>query len=207
MFDASTLLFFIGTSLVLIIIPGPDLIFTVTQGMTNGKKAGITTALGLSLGNIVHTLAAALGLSLIVKTSPAAFTVLKLAGAAYLFFLAYKSIKHRKEAINLEASSQPQNGLFLRGILMNILNPKVAIFYLTFLPQFVDYQSAYVPLQMIVLGLIFIGLTAIVFGLIGYFSGIFRDFFFRSPRAGVIMNILAGTIFIGLAVKLLTIRL
>ncbi|HJV44246.1 MAG TPA: LysE family translocator [Bacillota bacterium] len=208
MFDVATLLFFMGTSIILIIIPGPDLIFTVTQGMTNGRRAGVATAMGLSLGNIVHTLAAALGLSLIIKTSVVTFTMIKSCGAIYLFYIAYKAIKHRKEPIDM---SPPKNsdskGLFLRGIFMNILNPKVAIFFLTFLPQFVNYQSANVPLQMCILGLIFIILTAIIFGLLGYFTGIFRERFLQKPHFGEIMNITAGCIFIGLGVKLLTTKL
>lgn len=208
MIDAATLWLFIGTSLILILIPGPDLLFTLTQGMTNGKKAGVITAMGLSAGNMVHTLAAAVGLSLIVKTSVIAFTMFKLSGAVYLIYLAYKAIKYRKEKIDLKNSpNHGSNGLFLKGIVMNILNPKVAIFFLTFLPQFVDYQKGSVPLQMCLLGFIFILLTAVIFSLVGYFSGVFRSIFLRSPRSNEWMNIIAGTIFILLAVKLITTRL
>ncbi|WP_166241528.1 LysE family translocator [Paenibacillus turpanensis] len=207
MFDFSTLLFFIGTSVILIIIPGPDLVFTITQGLANGKRAGVTTALGLSIGNIVHTAAAALGLSLIVKTSVILFTIIKSLGAIYLLYLAYKSIKYRKKGIDLNGIDNKRERLFQKGILMNILNPKVAIFFLTFLPQFVDYEKSNVTLQMLCLGFIFIIMTAILFGLLGYFSGIFRDALLRSPRNLVIMNILAGLIFICLALKLMTIRL
>lgn len=208
MIDAATLWLFIGTSLILILIPGPDLLFTLTQGMTNGKKAGVITAMGLSAGNMVHTLAAAVGLSLIVKTSVIAFTMFKLSGAVYLIYLAYKAIKYRKEKIDLKNSpNHGSKGLFLKGIVMNILNPKVAIFFLTFLPQFVDYQKGSVPLQMCLLGFIFILLTAVIFSLVGYFSGVFRSIFLRSPRSNEWMNIIAGTIFILLAVKLITTRL
>ena len=208
MFDVATLVLFISTSIILIIIPGPDLVFTITQGMTNGRRAGITTAMGLSLGNIVHTLAAALGLSLIIKSSVVAFTIFKSLGAIYLFYLAFKAIKHRKELININSpKNNDSKGLFLRGLLMNILNPKVAIFYLTFLPQFVNYKSANVPLQMCILGLIFIILTAIVFSLLGYFSGIFRDRLLKKPRFSEYMNITAAVIFIGLGVKLITTKI
>lgn len=208
MFDVPTLLLFIGTSMILIMIPGPDLIFTLTQGMSNGKRAGIITAMGLSVGNIVHTVAAAIGLSLIVRTSVLAFTIFKSLGALYLLYLAYKAIKYRKETIDLSSSQKTDNkGLFLKGVLMNILNPKVAIFFLTFLPQFVNYQLDNVPLQMCTLGLIFIGLTAIIFSLIGYFSGVLRSLFLRSPRSNEIMNIVAGIIFIVLSIKLLITKL
>jgi threonine/homoserine/homoserine lactone efflux protein len=134
--------------------------------------------MGLSLGNIVHTLAAALGLSLIIKTSAVVFTIFKSLGAIYLFYLAFQAIKHRKEAIHLHSESNNESkNLFLRGLLMNILNPKVAIFYLTFLPQFINYKLSNVPLQMCMLGLIFIVLTSIIFSLLGYFAGSFRDRF------------------------------
>lgn len=208
MFDITTLLLFIGTSILLIIIPGPDLIFTITQGMTNGKKAAITTAMGLSLGNIVHTLAAALGLSLIIKTSVIAFTIFKTLGAMYLFYLAFQAIKHRKEKIDINPQqNNDTKGLFLRGLLMNILNPKVAIFYLTFLPQFVNCKYEAVPLQMCILGSIFIVLTAITFSLLGYFSGVLREKLLKKPRLNEYMNVSAAIIFITLGVKLITTRI
>ncbi|NRD77014.1 LysE family translocator [Bacillus sp. BRMEA1] len=205
MFHAATLLLFMGTAIILILIPGPDLLFTITQGMTNGRRAGITTALGLSLGNIVHTLAAALGLSLIIKTSVVLFTIFKSIGALYLFYLAYQSLKHRKEQMDLNAGKNSEGkGLFLKGLLMNIFNPKVAIFFLTFLPQFVNYKFESVPLQMCILGLIFIMLTAIIFSLFGYFSGVFRERLLKNPRFNEYLNIAATVIFIGLGLKLLT---
>lgn len=204
MFDVSTFMLFMGTAIILIVIPGPDLVFTITQGMTNGRRAGVITAMGLSTGNIVHTLAAALGVSLIIKTSVVVFTIFKCAGALYLFYLAYNSFKHRKDIVRLENEDhRGSKGLFLKGLLMNILNPKVAIFFLTFLPQFVNYQAANVPLQMIVLGLIFIILTAIIFSFFGYFSGTFKERLLKSPRFNEYMNITATIIFIGLGLKLL----
>lgn len=208
MFDLATLILFIGTAIVLIIIPGPDLIFTVTQGMANGKRAAIITAMGLSLGNIVHTLAAALGLSLIIKTSPIVFIVFKTLGTIYLFYLAFQAIKHRKETLDLNVqNSNNTRGLFFRGLLMNILNPKVAIFFLTFLPQFINYQYGYVPLQMFILGMIFIILTAILFSLFGYFAGVFRDRLIKNPRFNEYMNITAAIIFIGLGLMLITTKI
>lgn len=204
MFTVPSILLFIGTSILLILVPGPDIIFTLTQGMSNGRRAGISTALGLSLGNIIHTLAAIFGLSLILKTSAIAFTVFKLFGAAYLFYLTYKAIKHRKDPIEMNTENTSNaKGLFLRGFLMNVLNPKVAIFFLTFLPQFVNYQGGNVPLQLSILGLIFILLAAIIFSLFGYFSGIIRERFIANPQFNEYMNVAAAMIFVGLGVKLL----
>ncbi|UQZ36864.1 LysE family translocator [Paenibacillus sp. PK3_47] len=205
MITAANLWLFIGTSIILIMIPGPDLIFTLTQGIANGRRAGVVTALGLSAGNTVHTIAAALGLSLIFQTSAIAFTIFKISGALYLFYLAYKSVKYRKATVEISSSSRQEvKGLFLKGTIMNILNPKVAIFFLTFLPQFVNDSQEHVPLQMIIFGMIFIMLTAVIFSLVGYFSGWFRNLFLRSPRSNEGMNIAAGIIFTALAVKLLT---
>lgn len=208
MFTLSSLLLFMGAAILLILVPGPDLVFAVTQGLTSGKTAGVLTALGLSLGNIVHTLAAALGLSLILKTSAVAFTAFKIAGALYLFYLAYKSIKYRKEPIGLE-KGKPQSGrsLLMKGFLMNVLNPKVAIFFLTFLPQFVNYQIGQVGLQLVILGLIFLVLSGVIFGLLAYFAGVFSQRMLRSSRFGEMANVAGAAIFSALGVKLLTTKL
>ncbi|OAB41286.1 threonine transporter RhtB [Paenibacillus antarcticus] len=205
MFTLSSFLLFIGTSIVLILIPGPDLIFAITQGMTNGRKAGFYTAIGLSLGNIVHTLAAALGLSIIITTSVTAFSIFKWAGALYLFYLSYKAIKYRKNPIQINvAEPKSQRSLLLKGLTMNILNPKVAIFFLTFLPQFVQYKHGYVPLQMIILGLIFLILSGIIFALLAYFAGTFSQRLLEKPKFAEYANVTAAIIYIGLGLKLLT---
>ena len=204
MLDWGSLILFVGTAVVLILIPGPDLIFTVTTGMTYGRRAGVVTALGLSLGNIVHTLAAALGLSLIITTSEVIFTLFKLCGAAYLFFLAVQSISHRKDFLDWtqgEITSSKQ--LFGRALLMNMLNPKVAIFFLTFLPQFVNYRQGVVWLQMCFLGGIFIVLTAFIFGLFGYFAGQLRERFLTKPGVQKLMHMVAAIIYVFLGILLL----
>ncbi|CAM2779112.1 LysE family translocator [Paenibacillus sediminis] len=204
MFSISSLLLFIGAAILLIVVPGPDLIFAITQGISNGKKAGVYTALGLSFGNIIHTLAAALGLSIIFQTSAIVFNGFKIAGALYLFYIAYKSIKHRKEPISTDSKVEANHkGLLMRGFMMNILNPKVAIFFLTFLPQFVNTKYGLVPLQMIILGVIFIILTAIIFSTLAYFAGTFGQAIIKRPRFSEYTNIAASIIFIALAVKLL----
>jgi len=204
MFSISTLFLFTGAAVLLILIPGPDLIFAITQGITNGRKAGVYTAAGLALGNTVHTLAAALGLSILVQTSPVLFTVFKIAGALYLFNLAWKSLKHRKAALTLAPGVKiDEAALLRRGLIMNVLNPKVAIFFLTFLPQFVNYEYGRVPLQMILLGLIFIVLTALIFGLSAYFAGVFSGRLLEKPRVQEGANIAAGVIFVVLGLKLL----
>ena len=138
MFSLSTFLIFLTSSLLLIIAPGPDNIFALTQGLSNGKKAGILTALGLSLGNIFHISLAALGISVIFQTSLVAFNVVKIVGGLYLFYLAYRAIKHRNDKVSLQTQAKESKAkMFRRGFVMNILNPKVAVFFLAYFPQFV----------------------------------------------------------------------
>ncbi len=170
MFSLASLLVFITSSIMLILAPGPDIVFTITQGVTNGRKAGFFTAMGLCLGNSVHTMAAAFGLSIIFKTSEVAFVLFKTLGALYLFYLAFQAVKHRNDplVVNQDKSNVKHSSLLMRGFFMNILNPKVALFFLAFLPQFVNAQYGNIPLQMITLGLIFMVLVALIFGTLGY---------------------------------------
>ena len=203
MFELSSFLFFLSASMLLIIAPGPDLLFAITQGISNGRRAGVATGMGLALGNSIHTLAAAFGISLIFKTSAIAFTVLKILGAAYLLFLAFKAIKNRNSMFTLkDEKPASERALLARGFLMNVLNPKVALFFLAFLPQFVNPAIGNVPLQMIILGLIFMVLTAIIFGTIGYFSGFFGQWLVQKPAASRYISYGSASVFVALAVKL-----
>jgi threonine/homoserine/homoserine lactone efflux protein len=203
MIDPGMLTLFIPASLLLIIAPGPDILFVVAQGISSGKRAGFFTALGLAFGNSVHTLAAALGVSLIFKTSVVAFTVFKVAGALYLFYLAYKAIKHRKDLMKMnDEDSKPVHHLIARGFIMNVLNPKVALFFLAFLPQFVSKEAGSPLSQILLLGAIFIILVVIVFGAIGLTAGTFGQFLTRSQKANETLNWLCAVVFIGLGIKL-----
>lgn len=203
MFDLTSILLFLGTSVLITLAPGPDVLFTITQGLSKGKKAGMTTALGLASGNLVHTTAAALGLSVLFKTSPTAFWILKLAGAFYLLYLAWLSIKHRNDALNINASKSKKENLFWRGFIMNVMNPKVALFFIAFLPRFVDYNEGLVMLQFIVLGLIFSVQVVFVFGSAGYFAGYFGEILNKKPAFSKIMNTVSAIVFIGIAASLI----
>ncbi|QCT02830.1 Lysine exporter protein (LYSE/YGGA) [Paenibacillus algicola] len=204
MITISSLLFFIGAAVLLILVPGPDLIFAVTQGLTSGKKAGVMTAIGLSLGNVIHTLAAALGLSLILKTSAFAFTLFKILAAGYLLYLAYMSFKHRKDPIEWkQGKNQSGFQLLLKGFMMNVLNPKVALFFLTFLPQFVNYSYGSEALQLILLGVIFLVLSGLIFGLLAYFAGAFSEQLLSKPSFGIWSQTAGSAIFAALGIKLL----
>ena len=156
-------------------MPGPDNIFVLTESLTKGHKNGIAISVGLSLGVLVHTLAAATGLSLIIQNSMFAFSVVKYLGAAYLFYLAFGATKETQSALNLTATKIKEEfklfPLIRKGFLMNVLNPKVSLFFIAFLPQFVSQNGFHITLQMIILGLIFMAQAIVVFSLIAILSG------------------------------------
>jgi threonine/homoserine/homoserine lactone efflux protein len=207
MIDAASLMMFIGASLLLIIAPGPDIIFLIGQGATQGARAGVATAFGLGMGNLVHTSAAALGISVIFQASALAFTLLKFAGAIYLLYLAWKILRARGEDAAGTAAATPRGSLFWRGFLMNILNPKVALFFLAFLPQFVSAQHGAVWLQMILLGVIFTVLATLVFVIIGLFAGRLSGWLQRKAGFGAVAGVLnkaVALVFLMLAIRLAT---
>ena len=201
--EASQLSYFLIASLLIIITPGPDIIFLITQSLTNGKKAGLATALGLASGNLVHTLAAVLGISAVFQTSSSAFEILKIAGVCYLLYLAYSAIAMKKDdsAVTTEYESGSAS-LFVRGVLMNVLNPKVALFFLAFLPQFVDSTATNVWLHMAFYGITFTLLVVIVFGLIGVFAGTAQDKFFTHRSNHDWFRWITAAVFASLAVRL-----
>lgn len=204
MIDLTQLIIFIGASFLLCLAPGPDNIYVLTQGITKSKKAAIITTLGLCSGLIIHTSAAALGISVIFQTSELAFNIVKYAGAAYLLYIAYQAFKYRNEPLDLKVqnSSSELKKLFLKGFIMNILNPKVSIFFLAFLPQFVNTQAGSVPIQMVTLGIIFMIMTVIVFSSIGIAANLLSSKLQKNPNIVKYMNIMTSTVLVALGVKL-----
>ncbi|WP_005034975.1 LysE family translocator [Holophaga foetida] len=178
----TTYLGFVGASVLLSLAPGPDNIFVLTQGITRGRKAALASACGMCSGVTVHTIAAALGASAIFYSSALAFNLVKYAGAAYLLFLAYKTIRS-SSSIHLSSAAEGDAwALFKRGFIMNVLNPKVAMFFLAFLPQFISPGAKYFTLQMIFLGITFMVQALAVFSLIGIFSGSIGNYILSRPR-------------------------
>lgn len=161
---------FFGASLLLALMPGPDNIYVLTESLINGHRKGIAISLGLSLGVLIHTLAAATGLSLVIQNSALAFSIIKYLGAAYLFYLAYQAYGEKRMELDLEGQKDTMPvaifPLVRKGFLMNVLNPKVSLFFIAFLPQFVSETGMNVTLQMIILGLIFMVQAFVVFSLI-----------------------------------------
>lgn len=204
MLEPDVILLFFTTSVILGLAPGPDNIFVLAQSALRGPKAGIVVTLGLCTGLLVHTTAVAFGVAAIFQASAVAFTVLKFIGAAYLIYLAWQAFHASRQTVNPKVENMNPWMLYRRGIIMNITNPKVSIFFLAFLPQFADPSQGNLPTQLILLGGIFIIATLLVFGMIGLMAGAVGDWLGRSMKAQMILNRVAGTVFVALALKLAT---
>jgi threonine/homoserine/homoserine lactone efflux protein len=205
MMPLDALIPFFMASLVLALVPGPDNIFVMTQSAVHGRMSGLLVTLGLCTGLVVHTTAVAFGVAAVFTASALAFTVLKTVGAAYLLYLAVLSFRARPTSPGEGGKDRMAAGkLYVRGIVMNVTNPKVSIFFLAFLPQFADPKRGAITVQMIILGNVFIFATILVFGTIALMAGALGEWLTRSIRAQLIMNRLAGTVFGLLALKLIT---
>lgn len=205
MFDTSTLLLFLSASLLLALAPGPDNIFVLTHSAMKGRLVGLVVTLGLCTGLIVHTSAVALGVAALFAASVTAFNLLKFIGAAYLLYLAWEAFRAGSQSF--EGTAERELSLFryyLKGILLNITNPKVSIFFLAFLPQFTQPEKGHLPLQMFILGALFIFATLVVFGGISCVAALLGQWLRRSDWAQRWLNRAAGTVFASLALKLAT---
>ncbi|ALS24229.1 MULTISPECIES: LysE family translocator [Paenibacillus] len=170
--DIHIVLYFTAASILLTLAPGPDILFVAAQSVSNGRKAGIATALGLCTGVLAHTFAAAAGISALLYNSALLFQLVKYAGAAYLLYLAWQALKEGAGELSLErVPRQSAGALYRRGILMNMLNPKVSLFFLALLPQFVTPDGSHPALQMMVLGVIFMVQAIVVFSLVSLGAG------------------------------------
>ena len=211
MLDITTLLLFVTASLLLIVAPGPDIVFLVSQGAARGPRAGFVTAMGLAAGNLVHTLGAALGVSVIFQTSAIAFSALKYAGAAYLLYLAWKTARSTGGSLEVTQHDEARKeSLFWRAVLMNVLNPKVALFFLAFLPQFASSSPGAWPvwMQMMFYGLLFTLLVVIVFGAFGLFAGRASSWLKRAAggRGATALKWVVPGVFVLLALRLATVE-
>jgi threonine/homoserine/homoserine lactone efflux protein len=206
MLSIEILIAFFSASLLLALVPGPDNIFVLTQSIFQGKKSGLVIMLGLCTGLIFHTLAVTFGVAVIFQTSVIAFTILKIVGAMYLLYLAWQIFNASSEKIDTKNNdiSIDYKKLYYRGIIMNITNPKVSIFFLAFLPQFTNPALGTVSLQMLFLGALFIIATILIFGSIALLSGSLSKVFNKSEKSQKFLNKLASFVFLGLAIKLIT---
>lgn len=205
MIEFETATVFFAASVALGLAPGPDNIFVLTQSALHGRAAGLFVTAGLCTGLLVHTTAVTLGVAAIFATSVIAFNTLKILGAGYLLYLAWEAFRVQSSGIpHKNVSDIGFRHLYTRGVVMNISNPKVAIFFLAFLPQFADTSRGSLTLQLFILGAIFIVATILVFGSIALFAGAVGNLLKKSPRVQIVMSRIAGLIFVGLALSLLS---
>lgn len=205
--ELSTLIAFTGAAFLLGITPGPDIIYVIIRGAVQGGRAGVVAAAGLTTGLIGHTALCVIGVSAVIAASAVAFTVIKVAGAAYLVFLGVGMMKAgwRGAAMDMGGGNngiKALSAIYRQTILMNLLNPKVGLFFLAFLPQFVDPQAGPAPPQLLVLGVIFMAVSFVVMGAAGLAGGQVRRWLERRQRAGQWLNISAGGVLIALGVHL-----
>jgi len=203
MIEPAKFALFIGISWALILAPGPDMFYVMTRGMAHGRRAGIVSAIGVVCGILVHTTAAAFGLTILLQTSAFAFLVVKFIGAIYLLYLGIQAWRDKSTfRLQTSASIAKSSALFWQGVLSNVLNPKIAIFFLAFLPQFVDKGSSHVTLQMAFLGIMFAGFGLCFLLIVGYSSGTIGRWLMDRPRYAQFFQRLAGGILIGLGIRL-----
>jgi threonine/homoserine/homoserine lactone efflux protein len=202
--DQHLFVLFLITTLVAMISPGPDMLFILGCGMRGGKRAGLLATAGVATSEVAHITLAAAGLSAFFAAAPAAFTALRIAGAAYLVYLGVQAIRHRGEE-RLEiagASGISGRRAYLRGLLTNLVNPKMVTFTIAFLPQFVDPRLGRVWLQFVILGAVFIALEFLVDGTVGLLAGRIGDWLGRRQKARRRLDVATGGVFIGLGVRL-----
>lgn len=208
MISALTATSFFFTALLLGYAPGPDIIFVLAQSAVHGARAGLATMAGLVTGLCVHTALVSLGIAALIKASPLAFTLIKCAGAVYLLYLAWLSWK----AAAVQHQGRPPDfpgylALYRRGIIMNITNPKVTMFFLALLPQFCDPSRGSIGMQCLQLGLIFMAATVVAFSSVSLLAGRIFSRFNRTAKGQVILNKACTLIFVTLAVLLLVTEL
>ncbi|WP_269449171.1 LysE family translocator [Massilia endophytica] len=199
---------FLAVAVAVTASPGPDNLMVLSVGMSRGRKQGMAFGLGCALGCLSHTLLAALGVGALIAASPPAFTALKVAGGLYLVWLGFGALRSRGGA-RVGSAALPDESLgrlFAKGLLANAINPKVILFFLSFLPQFVVAARGDVAWQTAQLGLLFTAQGCLLFGLLGYFSGSVGAWINRKPSAGLWLDRIAGAIFVGLGLRMLLSR-
>ncbi len=193
---------FLVASALLTLAPGPDILYVLTRGIAQGRAAGVAAALGFATGCIFHTLLAALGIAALIRSSELAFDLVRYAGAIYLAWIGIQALRNRT-AFSLQGAGGVKGlGLIYRqSVLGNMMNPKVTLFFLAFLPQFVNARAGHVGWQMALLGALFMVQTAVIFGAVALFSGWIGAWIRKRPAVGGRLNLLAGLTFIALGIR------
>jgi threonine/homoserine/homoserine lactone efflux protein len=196
--DVHTLLLFAAAALALLVVPGPSVIYIVTRSVSQGRRAGIASMLGIQTGSLVHVAAAAAGVSAVVASSATAFSLVKYAGAAYLILLGARNLIEPHDRQSTAPSPWSNSRLFWQGVVVNVLNPKTAIFFVAFFPQFVDPAKGHVALQMVILGVCFVVLGILSDGSYALAASAATRLFRRNSRRRPPLLRLSGGIYIGL---------
>ena len=197
--DPSSLGVFVVAAVVLLVTPGPAVLYIVARSLDQGRRAGLVSTLGIHVGTLVHITAAAAGLSALLVASATAFSVVKYLGAAYLVYLGVRRLLEPSPASGLPKAERRSLGrIFLQGVVVNLLNPKTALFFLAFLPQFVDVSRGAVAAQIVFLGLLFVALALVSDGLYAIGAGTARGWLRASPRILAGERYVAGSVYIGL---------
>ncbi|WKB81556.1 LysE family translocator [Cellulophaga lytica] len=199
------LLAFISATTLLAFFPGPDNIYVLTQSLVNGKKYGLATVVGLITGCLVHTTLLAFGVSALIKANYSLFLVIKLFGSLYLFYIAYKVFRSNASLI-LGGDNAPKKSmlsLFKQGFIMNVLNPKVALFFLAFFPGFLFSRTLNTIVQFYVLGFIFMVVSFLVFSIIAILAGSISGYVTKNEKVGEIFKWLQIVVFVGLGIYIL----
>ena len=189
--------------------PGPDNLMVLGMGMSKGRQQGIAFGLGCAVGCLSHTLLAVLGVSALVAASPLAFTALKWIGGGYLVWLGVNALRYAGQGARLSGVDSEQAStreLFLKGMFANAINPKVVLFFLSFLPQFVVAEQGGIELQLGILGAIFAVQAGVLFAALAYFAGSIGAWLTRRPRASVWLDRIAGAVFVGLGLRMVATR-
>jgi threonine/homoserine/homoserine lactone efflux protein len=204
------LLPFLLAAVLLTATPGPDNLMVLSVGASKGRRLGMAFGLGCAAGCLSHTLLAALGVSAVLAASPLAFTALRVVGGAYLVWLGIGALRSRGgmrlPVAGADGAGDSAARQFFKGMLANAINPKVVLFFLSFLPQFVVPAQGDLPLQLAVLGVVFTVQAALLFGALGWFAGGLGQWLQRRPRAGLWLDRLAGVVFVGLGLRMVVAR-
>lgn len=199
--DASAFIAFLIAAVCLTLAPGPDILFVLSKSLSSGTRAGIRVACGLVTGTFIHTALAAFGISLLIRESELAFSILRWAGVAYLSYLGLCALRHlNAPSEEAEAPDKPERGLYLTGIFMATLNPKLIIFFLAFFPQFIPAGSARPTIQTLLLGLCFSAQALLIFSAVALFAGKVSQALRRKPGIAKGMNLLSALVLFGIAV-------
>ena len=200
----TNLTLYIVASLALILTPGQDMLYVMSRALAQGRLAGLYSAMGVIIGILVHTVLAAIGVGAILAASEGLFLALKLAGAAYLVYLGVKLLLTREAALATAGGARKFSAASLvwQGVLSNVSNPKIVVFFFAFLPQFVDPRSANPTMDLVFLGVLYAAMGLVVKAGVGLAAGSLSERVLRKPRAMVWINRVSGTILVGLGLRL-----